>query len=149
MRLTLILLFTMVFGMTGMAQKAQKEQAKDSIVFFFGAVKLNNDLQVVTPIDSMKVPANQVKQSVFGVNANNRLRILRMAQTELGDKNLRFKRARVNMILTSKGSIKELRAELDRFLNKNKGSVYTLNNFKFVKPTEDKEGPGKKVEVYD
>ena len=52
------------------------------------------------------------------------------------------------MILTAKGSIMELKSELDRFLNKNKGSVFTLNNFKFVKPNEDKEGPGKKVEVY-
>lgn len=148
MRLILVLLCAITFGISAQAQNAQKKEVKDSTVFFYGAIELNNDLQVITPIDSIKVPVNQVKQNIFNVNASNRLRVLRMAQAELNDRQLRFKRPRVIMILTAKGSIMELKSELDRFLNKNKGSVFTLNNFKFVKPNEDKEGPGKKVEVY-
>lgn len=149
MRIKMLLMLMMVTGFSVYAQKkTQKAQAKDSVVFFYGTMELNNGLHVLTPIDSMKVPSNKAKQTMFVLNSNNRLRILKFAQTELANKDLRIKNARATMVLEAKGNLTELRAELDRFSNINKGSVFILNKFKFVKPEELKEGPGKKVSVY-
>ncbi len=145
----LLTVLMFVFGFSVYGQKnTQKKAVRDSVIFFYGAMELDNGLHVVTPIDSVKVPVNKVKQTVFTLNSNNRLRILKFAQNELGDKKLRIKNRRATMILETKGDLNQLRTALDRFSNMNKGGIYVLNKYQFVKPEELKEGPGRKETVY-
>ncbi|OEK05679.1 hypothetical protein [Roseivirga misakiensis] len=150
MRIGIVLTLLVAFTFTSFAQKkGQKAAVRDSVAFFYASIELNNGLSVVTPIDSIKTSANEMAKSLFQVNSANRLRILKFAQTTLKDRTLRIKNDQVVIVLSSKPTLKALQGDLDRFLNVNKGSVYNLDKYKFIKPTDSgEESPFGKVTVH-
>ncbi|MFY0593909.1 hypothetical protein [Roseivirga sp.] len=150
MRVGIVLTLMIAFTFNSFAQKSSKKAAaKDSVAFFYASFELSNGLSVVTPIDSISTPAKEMAKSLFQVNSSNRLRILQFAQTTMKDRSLQMKSDKTVIVLTSKATLKALQADLDRFLNVNKGSVYNLDRYKFIKPTDTgEESPFGKVTVH-
>lgn len=149
MRISILILLMTAFSFSALAQRGnQKKAEKDTVVFFYASIELSNGLNVLTPIDSIKTSVSSLSKTLFQVNSANRVRVLRSAQTALGDRELRMKNDKTVIILKSKGSLKALKTDLDRFENVNKGGIYTLSNYKFVKPNDGEEGPLKKVTVH-
>ena len=149
MRISALIILMTVFSFSAIAQRGnQKKAAKDTVVFFYASIELNNGLNVITPIDSIKTSISSLSKTLFQINSANRVRVLRSAQTALADKELRMKNEKTVIILKSKGSLKDIKTDLDRFENVNKGGIYTLSNYKFIKPNEGEEGPLKKVTVH-
>ncbi|MBO3700700.1 hypothetical protein [Roseivirga sp. E12] len=132
--LTLLLLcsFTLV-----QAQSNKKTEA-DSVVFFYASMKMRSGLNVVSPIDSVSLPKKGIKQELFKLNANNRLRFVKFAQKELGDPTLSAKINNRTNILEANGDLRQLKSDLDKYLSQNKGNVYNLLNYVFAKPNAEK-----------
>lgn len=149
MRISILIISMTVFSFSVFAQRGnQKKAEKDTVVFFYAAVELSNGLNVLTPIDSIKTPVNALSKTLFQINSANRVRVLRSAQTALGDRELRMKNDKIITVLKSQESLKALKTDLDRFENINKGGIYTLSNYKFVKPNDGEDGRIKKVTVH-
>ena len=136
MRILLTLLLLCSFSLV-QAQENKKAEA-DSIVFFYASMTMRNGLNVVSPIDSLTLPKKNIKQELFKLNATNRLRFVKFAQKELGDPTLGAKINNRTNILEINGDLRQLKSDLDRFLSQNKGNVYNLINYPFLKPGGEK-----------
>ena len=136
MRILLTLLLLCSFLLV-QAQDNKKAEA-DSIVFFYASMTMRNGLNVVSPIDSLTLPKKNIKQELFKLNATNRLRFVKFAQKELGDPTLVAKINNRTNILEINGDLRQLKSDLDRFLSQNKGNVYNLINYPFLKPGGEK-----------
>lgn len=136
MRVLLTLLLLCSFSLV-QAQNKQKAEA-DSVVFFYANMTMRSGLNVVSPIDSVTLTKKGIKQQLFKLNANNRLRFVKFAQKELGDPSLSAKINNRTNILEVNGDLRQLKSDLDRFLSQNKGNVYNLLNFTFAKPNSEK-----------
>lgn len=132
--LTLLLLCTISFAQ---AQDRNKAEA-DSVVFFYASLTMRSGLNVVSPIDSVSLPKKGIKQELFKLNANNRLRFVKFAQKELGDPTLSAKINNRTNILEANGDLRQLKSDLDKYLSQNKGNVYNLLNYVFAKPNAEK-----------
>ena len=150
MRIGIVVVLMTALSFTSFAQKSgQKAIEKDSVAFFYAAIELSNGINVLTSIDSISTAPKDMAKSLFQVDAANRLRILRLAQVKMADKSLTMKNDKIVVVLNSKGSLKEIKTEMDRFVNVNKGAIYNLDDFKFIKPAEsEQEGPQSKVTVH-
>lgn len=136
MRIVLTLL--LLCSMTLVQAQSNKAAEADSVVFFYASLKMRNGLNVVSPIDSISLPKKGIKQELFKLNANNRLRFVKFAQKELGDPTLSAKINNRTNILEANGDLRQLKSDLDKFLSQNKGNVYNLLNFIFTKPGGEK-----------
>ncbi|HEY9117192.1 MAG TPA: hypothetical protein VIN11_05160 [Roseivirga sp.] len=148
MKRSLILLFLVSLSVSAFAQKktTSKPQAKDSTVYFYGVMQLSSGMNVVSAIDSVTAKAPEMEQVLLTINETNKSRMLAFAKNELGDRRLNFKGGKKISIIEIKPSKLELRTALDDFLRINKGSVYSLIDFTFVKPGSKEKI---KVERYD
>ena len=148
MKRSLILLFLVSLSVSAFAQKktTSKPQAKDSTVYFYGVMQLSSGMNVVSSIDSVTAKAPEMEQVLLTINETNKSRMLAFAKNELGDRRLNFKGGKKVSIIETKPSKLELRTALDDFLRINKGSVYSLIDFTFVKPGSKEKI---KVERYD
>ena len=136
MRILLTLLLLCSFSLV-QAQDKKKVEA-DSIVFFYASMAMRSGLNVVSSIDSLTLPKKNIKQELFKLNATNRLRFVKFAQKELGDPTLGAKINNRTNILEINGDLRQLKSDLDRFLSQNKGNVYNLINYPFLKPGGEK-----------
>ncbi len=126
------------FALCMMSAQAQKIEAKDNVndstVYYFATLKLNSGLYVVTPIDTLKAKADQVKNKLIEINELNKPRLLKYSMQELGDKDLTAEIGSNVNILEIQPTVPLLRSELDKFISMNDGKVYNLLRFKFAKP---------------
>ena len=148
MKRSLILLFLVGLSVSAFAQKkaTSQPQAKDSTVYFYGVMQLSSGMNVVSSIDSITTKAPEMEQVLLTINETNKSRMLAFAKNQLGDRRLNFKGGKKVSIIETKPTKSAVRAALDDFLRTNKGSVYNLMDFTFVKPGSKEKI---KVERYD
>ena len=126
----MILLVVLCFA--GYAQNKPAE--KDTTIFFYMSLELNNGMFVVTPTDSVSIPKADYKGQVLSLSTMNRRRVLMYAQNQLGDKKLRDRTGRNANVMEIKPTLAGINSALNNFIDLNKGSVYNLTEYKFVKP---------------
>lgn len=148
MKRCLILLFFVGLSVSAFAQKkpADKVQMKDSTVYFYGVMELSSGMNVVSSIDSVSAKSQEMEQVLLTINETNKSRMLAFAKNQLGDRRLTLKGGDKVSILETKPTKLELKTALDDFLRMNKGSVYNLLDFTFVKPGSNEKI---KVQRYD
>lgn len=132
----MILFFLVCLSFGAFAQKktTSKSQEKDSTVYFYGVIQLSSGMNVVSTIDSITTKASDMEKLLLTINESNKSRMLGFTRTELGDPGLSAKIGKKVNILEIKPTYLEVRTTLDDFLRVNKGRVYNLMEFKFVKP---------------
>ena len=141
-----MILFPVIsFGQNG--QKMPKEVKGDTSLYFYGSLKLNSGLQLLTSIDSIKTSKENLKKYLFNLNSTNAVRLLNAGKVETGKKDLKANVNKYTNILSISPTLEEAKVAMDKFLNANKGSVLSLINFKFNKPkSTDEIGSPKRFE---
>ena len=117
-------------------KNAEKEKKADSTVYYFATMKLSSGMHVLTDVDTLKAQAEKVREKLLAINELNKPRLLKYAQTELGEADITADIAQTANILEVHPTMELIRSEMDKFINMHEGKVYNLLRFKFAKPRE-------------
>lgn len=134
-RLVIYFMLVMSFNVYAQKDKTKKTEA-DSTVYYFATLKLSSGLHVLTSIDTLIAEAEKIDQKLLAINELNKPRLLKYAQSELGEPDLTAEIGVQTNVLEVQPTMKLIRSELDRFINIHEGKVYNLLRFKFTKPRE-------------